>query len=41
MKKNFERKKLKNGMTVLFEKRNVPVVSVIFAVKNGGNNESL
>jgi len=41
MENNFQRKKLKNGVTVLFEKRDVPVVSVIFAVKNGGNNEFL
>ena len=41
MKKNFKKKVLKNGMTVLFEKRNIPVVSVAFAVKQGGVNESL
>ena len=41
MIENFKRKILKNGMTVLFEKRNVPVVSVILAVKSGSNNESL
>jgi predicted Zn-dependent peptidase len=35
----FKKKVLKNGMTVLFEKRNVPVVSVAFAVRNGGVNE--
>ena len=40
MKPKFYRKVLKNGMTVLFEKRNVPVVSVAFAVRNGGINES-
>lgn len=39
--KNFKKKILKNGMTILFEKRNLPIVSVIFAVKSGGNNESL
>ncbi len=31
---------MKNGMTILFEKRDVPVVSVAFAVRNGGINES-
>jgi len=36
----FYRKVLKNGMTVLLEKRNLPVVSVAFAVKNGGINEA-
>ena len=41
MEKDFKKKKLKNGMTLLFEKRNVPVVSILFAVKNGGNNELL
>jgi len=35
----FQRKILKNGMTVLFEKRDLPVVSVAFAVRNGGVNE--
>ncbi len=39
MKENFIRKKLKNGMTLLLERRKVPVASVIFAVKNGSNNE--
>ena len=32
---NFYRKKLKNGLTVLFEKRNLPVVAVSSAVKWG------
>ena len=41
MKKNFKRKVLKNGMTVLFEKRDLPIVSVAFAVRAGGINESL
>ena len=40
MKKDFKRKVLKNGMTIIFEKRNLPVVSVAFAVRNGGINES-
>ena len=37
---NFYRKILANGMTVIFEKRNIPVVSVAFAVRMGGVNES-
>ncbi len=41
MKTEFYRKVLKNGMTVIFEKREVPVVSVAFAVRCGGVNESL
>ena len=40
MKPVFKRKVLKNGMTILFEKRDLPVVSVAFAVRNGGINES-
>lgn len=40
MKPKFYRKVLKNGMTVIFEKRNVPVVSVVFAVRAGGINET-
>jgi len=32
---------LKNGMTILFEKRDLPIVSVAFAVRNGGINEEL
>ncbi len=39
MKPRFFRKVLKNGMTVIFEKREVPVVSVAFAVRQGGINE--
>lgn len=39
MKTRFYRKVLKNGMVVLLEKRNLPVVSVAFAVRNGGVNE--
>ena len=41
MKKDFKRKVLKNGMTLIFEKRDIPVVSVAFAVRNGGINESM
>jgi len=40
MKTDFRRKVLKNNMTVLFEKRDLPVVSVMFAVRNGGVNET-
>ena len=40
MKPKFFRKVLKNGMTIIFEKRNLPIVSVAFAVRNGGINES-
>jgi len=40
MKPKFYRKVLKNGMTVILEKRELPIVSVAFAVKNGGINES-
>ncbi|MEX0932648.1 MAG: pitrilysin family protein [Candidatus Pacearchaeota archaeon] len=39
MKGNFERKVLENGMTILLEKRDIPVVSVAFAVRQGGVNE--
>ena len=39
MKPQFYRKVLKNGMTLILEKRNLPVVSVAFAVRNGGVNE--
>lgn len=35
-----QRKILSNGMTVLFEKRELPVVSVAFAVRAGGVNEN-
>ena len=40
MKPTFYRKVLKNGMTIVFEKRDLPIVSVAFAVRNGGVNES-
>jgi predicted Zn-dependent peptidase len=39
MKTSFHRKILKNGMTLILEKRELPVVSVAFAVRNGGVNE--
>lgn len=41
MVEKFQRKVLKNGMVVIFEKRSVPVVSVAIAVRNGGINEDL
>jgi len=41
LKKNFQKKVLSNGMTVIFEKRNVPVVSVAFVVRYGSVNETL
>jgi predicted Zn-dependent peptidase len=40
MKSKFYRKILKNGITLLFEKRDLPVVSVAIAVKMGGIHES-
>ena len=36
----FYRKTLKNGMVIVFEKRELPVVSVAFAVRAGGMNET-
>lgn len=39
MKPKFFRKVLKNGMTVIFEKRELSIVSVAFAVRCGGINE--
>ena len=40
MKENFKKKVLDNGMTILFEKRDLPIVSVAFASRVGGVNES-
>ena len=40
MKSKFYRKVLSNGMVVILEKREAPVVSVAFAVRCGGLNES-
>ncbi len=40
LKNNFRREVLPNGMTLLFEKRDLPVVSMGLAVRNGGINES-
>jgi len=39
MTPKFYRKILKNGMTILFEKRDLPIVTVAFAVRSGGINE--
>jgi predicted Zn-dependent peptidase len=40
LKKNFRKKVLKNGLTILYEKRDLPIVSVAFAVRAGGINET-
>ena len=40
MKPQFFRKILNNGMTIILEKRDLPIVSVAFAVRQGGVNES-
>ena len=40
MKPHFYRKVLRNGLTLVFEKRNLPVVAVAFAVRDGGINEA-
>ena len=39
MQPKFYRKVLSNGMTLLFEKRDLPVASVVIAVRCGGINE--
>jgi zinc protease len=39
MKPKFYRKVLKNGMTLIFEKRELPVASIVIAVRAGGINE--
>ena len=41
MKERFRRLVLDNGFTILFEERDVPVVSVSLSVRAGGMNESL
>lgn len=41
MKENFKKKVLSNGFTILFEKRDVPVVSVSISTRCGGINEDL
>jgi len=38
---DFKKRILSNGMTIILEKRNLPVVSVSFAVRNGGINENI
>ncbi|MCK5616888.1 insulinase family protein, partial [Candidatus Pacearchaeota archaeon] len=40
MPKKFQKKVLENGMTILFEKRDIPIVSVAIAVKHGGIHEA-
>lgn len=40
MNSKFYRKVLKNGFTIVFEKRDLPVVAVSIAVRNGGINEA-
>jgi predicted Zn-dependent peptidase len=40
MKPKFFRKVLSNGVTVILEKRDLPIVSVVFAIKSGGLHES-
>jgi len=37
----FKKRVLKNGLTILFEKRNLPVASIAVAVRAGGINETL
>ena len=39
MKSQIYRKVLQSGMTIFFEKRDLPIVSVMIAVRNGGINE--
>lgn len=39
LEKNFKKKVLSNGLTVLFEKRGVPVTSIAILVKQGGMHE--
>jgi predicted Zn-dependent peptidase len=41
MKERFRKKVLPNGFTILFEKRDVPVVSVSLSLRGGGMNEKL
>ncbi len=41
MKQNFKKKVFPNGLTLVFEKRNLPVVSFIYAVRAGGLHEEL
>jgi predicted Zn-dependent peptidase len=41
LKKKFYRKVLSNGMTIILEKRDLPIVSVAIGVRNGGANDSI
>ncbi len=41
MKQRFFRKILKNGMIIFLEKRNLPIVSLAYVVRNGSINETL
>jgi len=41
MKENFKKIILDNGMTILYEKRSIPVVAVSIAVRCGGINETI
>ncbi|OYT36764.1 hypothetical protein B6U91_00435 [Candidatus Pacearchaeota archaeon ex4484_71] len=41
MKAKFTKKVLENGVTVIFEKRNLPVVSILIGVRRGSNTEEL
>jgi predicted Zn-dependent peptidase len=41
MKPKFYRKVLKNGMTVILEKRDLPIISCAFAVRSGAIDEKL
>jgi len=41
MKSILQRRVLKNGMIVLFEKRDLPIISIAYAVRYGGINEDL
>jgi len=41
MKKEFIRKKLRNGLIILFEKRNMPIVSISASVKQGSAYEPI
>jgi len=40
IKNNFKKKVLDNGMTILFEKREIPIVAVSITVRCGGINET-
>lgn len=40
MKENFYKRELENGMTLILEKRNLPIVSCAFAIRSGAKDES-